>query len=246
MIPSAMMDSGSRRPPYLELVVSIILLAITAGFALWAYQGSDATRTALGVPLAVLTGALVLFVTYFAQIPRFKVTSAGDTFDQKYRDYYLHLKVKNSSWGFLGGGVASNCRGTITLAGKGYAMKWANEPEPLITTGSTQFGGLTFPTGLPQSWLVALAEVTEIPAGEIAVIDVAMKSTGDPNCYIHEAKNYWAPGHKANPLAEGNYPFTLTITCRGRPPSSFNFLLVNGKGADPKSLEIRRSDGQPL
>ncbi len=241
-----MIDSESRRPPYLELAVSIILLAVTAGFAVWAYRGDDATRTALGVPLAVLTGALILFVTYFAQIPRFTVAAAGDTYEPKYRDYYLHLKVKNTSWGFLGGGIAANCRGTITLAGKDYAMKWANEPEPLLTTGSTQIGQLTYPTGLPQSWLVALAEVTEIPAGEFAVIDVAMKSTGDPNCYIHEAKNYWALDHKANPLSEGNYPFTLTITCRGRPPSRFQFVLANGKGTDPKSVEIRRSDGRPL
>lgn len=244
--PSSMIDSGTRRPPYLELVVSVILLVVTAGLAAWAYVGNEAMRSALGVPLAILTGALTMFVTYFAQIPRFRVLSAGDTFEKKYRDYYLHLKVKNTSWGFLGGGSASNCRGTITIAGRDYAMKWANEPEPLITTGTTQVGELSYPSGLPQSWLIALAEVTEIPAGECAVIDVAMKSTGDSNCYIHEAKNYWARDHKANPLPEGRYPFILTLTCRGRPPSRFRFLLVNGMGTDPESLDIRQPDGRPL
>ena len=241
-----MLDSERRRPPYLELIVSIILLVVTVGFTVWAVVANEVTRTVLGVPLAVLTGALLLFVTYFAQIPRFKVASAGDKFDPRYRDFYLHLKVKNTSWGFLGGAIASNCRGTITVAGRDHAMKWANEPEPLITTGSTQIGQLTFPTGIPQSWLIALAEVTEIPAGEYAVIDVAMKSTGDQNCYIHEAKNYWAQGHKLNPLPEGKHPFNLTITCRGRPPSRFQFVLVNGKGTNPDSISIQHHDGMPL
>jgi hypothetical protein len=240
------LDPMSKRPPYLELLVSAILLAVTVGFTIWAYQANEATRIALGVPLAVLTGALLLFVTYFAQIPRFEIVSGDDKYNPEFDDYYLHLKVKNTSWGFLGGAIAANCRATITVGGKDYAMKWANEPEPMIVTGSKQVGQYMVPTGIPQSWLIALAEVTEVPAGEFAVVDVAMRSKGRSTCYIHEAKNYWAPDHKRNPLEVGDYPFTLTITCRGRPPSKFEFVLNNDEGASPDLLKVSRPDGSPV
>ena len=125
-------------------------------------------------------------------------------------------------------------------------MKWADRPEPLITTGWTQVGGLSYPTGHPQSWLIDLAEVAEIFPGEFSVLDVAMKSRGDSNCYIHEAKNYWVPNHKANPLPEGTYRFTLTISCRGRASCKFVFQLVNGSGTDPSSMRVLDEDGHAL
>jgi hypothetical protein len=134
--------------------------------------------------------------------------------------------------------VASDCRGSLQIAGKTYTPKWATRPEPLITTGFTKRGDLFFPVGQPQSWLMDLAKSQDIAPGQDAFIDVAMKQRGDENCYIHEAENYWHPDHKHNPLPPDTYPFVLALSCRGRPSTSAEFTLINGVGTDPASLRI--------
>lgn len=235
-----------RRPAHLELWVSIGLLVvmIAVALALWVYLGSASTGIIVGVPLGILSGILLLFVVYFAQLPGLVVSLADDRYDPKFEQYYLHLKVTNTSWGFLGGGVASDCRGTIQIDGKSYTPKWATRPEPLITTGFTKRGDLLFPVGQPQSWLMELAKSQDIAPGQVAFLDVAMKQKGDEKCYIHEAENYWHPDHKHNPLPPGIHPFVLTLACRGRTSIRVEFTLVNGAGTDPASLRIEQRGNQ--
>lgn len=230
-----------QRPAYLELLVSVVLTSVTAGLAVWAYLGTEPARSVASIPLSILTGVLVLFVVYFAQLPRLQIELADDKFDPKFEQYYLHLKVTNTSWGFLGGGVASECRGALDIAGRTYTPKWATRPEPLITTGFVKKGDLWFPVGTPQSWLMELGRTQDIAPGQVGFIDVAMKQRGDENCYIHEVENYLHPDHKHNPLPPETYPFTMTISCRGRPPVSRRLILRNGKGTDPATLSIECS-----
>ena len=227
-----------KRPPHFELIVSIALTILTAGLAMWAYQGTAPDRSVASIPLSMFTGVLLLFVVYFAQLPKFQIELADDGFDPKFEQHYFHLKVTNTSWGFLGGGFASECQGSLEIAGKTYTPKWSTRPEPLIATGFEKKGELWFPVGIPQSWLIELGKTQDIAPGQAAFIDVAMKQRGDTNCYIHEVENYFHSDHKHNPLPPNRYLFTITISCRGRPSGSRRFILNNGEGNDPASLSI--------
>ena len=229
------------RPKHLEfyVLVGLMILFGIVILVLWlAVEGQFPGVIAGGV-VGFLSGIVTLFLVYFAQVPRFKVTVKADEYHKEFQNYYVHIMVKNTSWGFLGGGAALACKGTITIDGKDYSPKWESRPEPLLETGQlVKVGDLHFRAGQPQSWLMEQAITQDLWPGEEASIDVAMKSVGDSNCYIHEAENYRDPGHKRNPLPPKRYPFTLTIKPAGRAPSAFAFILENGEGTDPASLKI--------
>jgi hypothetical protein len=230
------------RPPYLELLVLLVAFValLIVGSITWYYLGSTAVPTVVGVPLGVLSGFLLLFVVYYAQLPRLTVELAGDHYEKQYKHYYLHLKVSNGSWGFLGGGTAADCRGELDIGGKTYFPKWATRPEPLLYTGRViKAGELYFPEGIPQDSMMDAAKSEDIAPGGSATIDLAMKEEGDERCFVHEPENYKHPDHKLNPLMPGDYPFVLRLRCRNRPPLRFAGVLSNGKGTDPSSLTAR-------
>jgi hypothetical protein len=233
-----------NRPAYLELIVSLILLAVlVVGSTLsLVIFGSTAAGTVVGVPLGVLSGVLLLFIVYYAQLPRLSVAEGGDRHEKKYEQFYTHLRVTNSSWGFLGGGTAINCRGELEIGGKKYYPKWATRPEPMISTGrAVKVGELYFAEGIPQDSMMDAAKSQDIAPGETAFIDVAMKQRGDPRCYIHEPENYKEREHKRNPLPPGDHPFVLTLKCRNRPPISMKGVVSNGAGTEPDTLAVRLS-----
>jgi hypothetical protein len=230
------------RPRYLELIVSLTaFVALLAGGTIsWYYLGSSAVSTVVGVPLGVLSGVLLLFVVYYAQLPRLKVGPAGDHHEKGYEQFYLHLRVTNESWAFLGGGTAADCRGELTIRGKTYFPKWATRPEPGVNTGrAIKVGELFFSELIPQDSMMDAAKSQDIAPGETAVIDLAMKQEGDDQCYVHEPENYKVLWHKRNPLPPDDYPFVLVLKCRNRPSLSFTGVLSNGRGKDPGSLSVR-------
>lgn len=112
----------------------------------------------------------------------------------------------------------------------------------MISTGRVvRVGELYFAAGIPQDSMMDAAKSQDIAPGETALIDVAMKQRGDPQCYIHEPENYKELEHKRNPLPPSDYPFVLTLKCRNRPPICVKGVVSNGPGTEPNTLSVRLS-----
>src|SRR4029077_15515263 len=64
----------------------------------------------LGLVAGVPSGFLFSFLTYYWQTPSLVVSVAESKYDGVSDGYWVHLKVRNEAWGFLGGGTAIDCK----------------------------------------------------------------------------------------------------------------------------------------
>ncbi len=87
----------------------------------------------LGLVAAVDTGILGSIIIFLLQTPTFAVWSAEDKWDGKSKWKFIHVWVRNSSTNFLGGGVAADLHGSISVDGgsQGYKPKWVDKDEPI-------------------------------------------------------------------------------------------------------------------
>jgi hypothetical protein len=240
------MSTDAEVPRNLEAKVAVGLLVVLAlvTYVLYRVVQGQFPGVIAGGLVGFLSGVLTLFIVFFAQLPRFEVKVKEDELKPGFTDFYKHLLVKNTSWGFLGGGAAIGCTGVIEMAGKSYVMKWETRPEPLMETGRfVKKGDVAFAAGVPQSWLMEQATHQDLWPGETGSLDVALKSAGDVNCYIHTAENVRHPDRKLNPVEPGSYPFTLSVKPAGRKSSAYKFILHNDRDLKADSVRVEADPG---
>ncbi len=188
----------------------------------------------------VVSSVVVVFLLYKLQQPKFRVSVSDDKYDSKFESHYVHLRVKNVSKPFMGGGTAVNCRGRISIRDHGtFITKWATRANPVRTEI------ISDPTG-PKAVYVAEPAYLEqakneyIRPGEEKVLDVAVRFKGDSACYIHEPENFTVPGYKPEKakLAVGDYPFDCVLEYDGGKSPKFRFKIVNEEGDSPGLLRL--------
>ena len=152
----------------------------------------------------------MIYLTYKLQKPNLVVSINDDKYDERYQTYYVHLKVKNASRGYLGGGAAINCRCKLTLQGRNYITKWATRPNPLRR--EILPGAVVNPVvNVPDPLYLDQAKYEYLRPSDEKLLDVAVRFRGSSDCYIHEPENFEDLNYKPekNRLGVGEYPFRI-------------------------------------
>ncbi len=205
---------------------------------------SNTLAFALGIPAGALSGFLITLGVYFLQQPSFSIRVAEDKYNPKSGPwFFLHVLVKNNARGFLGGGVATDCRGQLTVKNQSFTPKWASRPEPLswhlVPTGP---GTVTAVPWLDWSKMEE-SKVEVLGPGDERSLDTVVKVDGDERAYVHEPENYRDPQHKGDPNSEGALPpgthtLTLVLKYRGGSSKSFKIRVNNQDSKSPESVSI--------
>jgi len=201
----------------------------------------------LPVLLGIVSSLITLYLTYKLQQPKWEISLANDRYDPKFDRHYVHLKVKNVSRLFLGGGVAMNCRGIITLQdGRTFVTKWANRAGPVRIelvgdVANVRAFYVVEPAYLDQ------AKNEYIFPGEEKQLDVAVRFKGESCCYIHEPENFLDPDYRPqkNRLPPGEYPFTVVLQYSGDRSPRFFFKIVNKDGNSPDLMFLEQMSRNP-
>ena len=156
---------------------------------------------------------------------------------------FYHLKVHNRSaiWPFPGRKPAWSCKGTIEVLGKDRVrvvpepihVRWTSQPEPLMPAiaGNQSVSIVDFAR-------LIIAQKIDIHSHEDQQFSVALKSDGQPECYIFSNESYlytsWA--NPAWRLGPGEYYLRVTIFYdRGRLIRSFT---LKNLGTTRDSLKL--------
>ncbi len=223
------------------LITGAVLLILLVIF--YFFEPAGTLAFGLGLVAAVDTGVLGSIIIFLLQVPTFRVWTAGDKWDGKSDYKFIHVWVKNTSTGFLGGGVAADCRGAISVNGgsQGYKPKWVDKTEPIDQRFAAVPGGVAIQEFIDPG-MMEEAERMTINPGESRLLDIAVKVRDDELCYIHEADNYRFPSHKKNPYPVADHRVSLTMKWGSRKDGPFEFILKNGKGTSPDSLSLEPAD----
>ena len=227
-------------------MVSLYLLLIWPG-----QRAPAAVSFFVGIPASLVTTVLV----YLFQAPDFEIAGIPEPAEGRLPGSrpdvttarWVHVSVRNSSRGLLGGGTAAGVSAVLWYHGLGeYSTKWAELPNPLdILTIETREGPrLAFVPNLLQ--MDSCKRIT-IEAGESKDLDIAVKFDGDPNCYIAVPENFRYSDLR-NPLARllpGTHTFELQINYRGNKTSLGEFRLHNGSSESSRDLYLSRVRGMP-
>jgi len=230
------------KKPVVELLASIpcaaILVALIVG--IYYYLPSNTFAFALGIVAAIDSGFLLSLVIFALQSPDLQVTVANDEWNPNSPFFFLHVVVKNNSTGFLGGGIAAECRGEISVDGAGkFTPKWATRAEPIHRDfAPVGPSGGTFITTVEPA-LIDQAKYETIGPEEERTLDIAVKVDGDAQCYIHEPENYYEPMHKRNGYGPGKHQVALILKYGSRKTGPFEFVIDNGSGTKPNTVSLR-------
>ena len=193
----------------------------------------------VGIVTGIVSSIIVIKLTMRYQEPKFEVVPDEDRYSGEDKRW-VHLKVKNVSKPFLGGGEATNCRGEVTINGKPYFTKWATRPEPLrlevVAVGDGKFRTVV----ISDPVLYDTARNEYIPPGEEKTLDVAYRAKGDESCFVNIPENYPNPRNDTR-VGTGQFEFTLVLHYSGGKSNPFKFLLKNGEGDSPGQLTIGRA-----
>jgi len=231
--------SGEALTTYISAALLVVFVII-----IYALLPSNTLAFALGIPAGALAGFLVTLGTYFLQQPNFVLRAADDKYDSNSGPWFFtHVLVKNTSRGFLGGGIATDCRGQLTVGKTTFTPKWASRPEPLswhpIPTGPN--------TAAMVPWIewgrMEESKTEALGPGDERPLDVVVKVKDDENAYVHEPENYRHPLHKKEPPSEGilapdTYVLTLVLAYRGGKSKPFKIQVKNLKSTAPESVSI--------
>lgn len=222
-----------------SVVTALVLLTLVGLIYLYLPAGTFAF--ALGLVAAVDSGFLVTLLIFVIQTPSFEVRVAKDEWDKQSPFYFLHVVVKNTSMGYLGGGIAADCQGSIIVdeTSRPFTPKWATRAEPIQRDIVPKAGGGFDVIITVEPALIDQSKHETMGPEEERVLDIAVKVNGDPLCYIHEPENYYDPMHKRNPYGPGPHRISLTLKHGSRRAGPFEFVLDNGAGTKPDSLVLR-------
>ena len=225
-----------------EMVGAFVTGAILVGLlvAFYAIEPVGALAFGLGLIAAVDTGILGAIIIFLLQTPTFTVWSAEDEWDKKSKWKFIHVWVRNDATNFLGGGVAADLRGSISVDGgaQGYIPKWVDKAEPIDQRFVPTAQGLAVGEVIDPS-LIKEAERQTLNPGEQRLLDIAVKVADDELCYIHEADNYRFPDHKKNPFPVADHRVSLVLKWGAREDGPFEFILKNGGGKSPDTLSLK-------
>jgi len=188
----------------------------------------------------IITSLVTVALLYKFQQPKLAITIADDKYDPKSDAHYVHLKVKNVSKPFLGGGTAVNCRGKISLQdGRSFITKWAMRPSPETIQVVNVEGELKVIRTVAPVYLEQ-AKYEYLRPGDEKSLDVAVRFKGESSCYIHEPENFLDQNYrpKKNKLLAGTHPFTVVLEYDGGRSHEFRFKIVNKEGDSPGLLSL--------
>lgn len=189
---------------------------------------------------AIIASFVTVALLYHFQKPKLVASIAEDRYDERFDRHYVHLKVKNVSKPFLGGGTAVNCRGKITLRdGRSFITKWASRANPVRTELVHDESGWKAVNIVEPAYLEQAKYEYLRPSDERS-LDVAVRFKGDSSCYIHQPENFQDPNYKpeANKLHAGAHPFTVVFEFDGNTSDEFHFKIVNKEGDSPGLLSL--------
>lgn len=210
-------------------------------FAVWVWP------VLAGILGAVVGGYFVVISINRWQRPTLVISLADNRYDGQAPAHYVHLEVhnkKNRLHSWIGGGTAVNCKCTITVNGRSFVTKWASrEPWGTRVAFSTPSGIRV--AGVPDQQHIDQAKLEVINPDETKRVDVAVRSKGDADCYIHTPENFlqlesYPKGPEANRLPSGEHAATALIECDGYRAPIFNFAIVNGEGTDAGLLRLEQ------
>jgi hypothetical protein len=257
------MKSVHNPDRWIPFIVGALILVIILPFVVWKLS---ALSYEVGIAAGVPSSLAILFVVYAVQRPKFRIEPATDAYDAAMGGHWVHLRVRNTTSGFMGGGTAFNCRGSIDMGdGRVFTPKWESRPNPfrydLVRKVDPAEKGLgEVPILGPRSHdvpgtefrfiesvdkaLMPQAKIETIRPREEKIIDVAVRFPEEDACFIHEPENYLTKEPKWRPqrtrLGVGSFPFKFHLEWDTGASKPMGFVLENPEGGDPGSLRIRR------
>jgi hypothetical protein len=214
------------------------------GFDYWAWFWPWLSAWAWPLISAVLGAFVTVIFVNRLQKPKLVATIAEDKYDDKSNAHYVHLKVRNISKPWLGGGTAVNCRGKIRLTdGRSFVTKWATRPNPIRTEIVPHEGTLKL-VNIVEPAYVDQAKYEYLRPGDEKSLDVAVRFKGNPSCYIHTPENFQAQDYfkpEGKELGIGEYPFSVVFEFDGGKSDEFRFKIVNEAGDSAGFLSLKPS-----
>jgi hypothetical protein len=228
------------------VVLTVTLVLVLAPIAIFR---PSVGNYAIGILAGVPSGFLLSFLTWWWQTPSLTVDVADSKYDGVSDGYWVHLKVKNRAWGFLGGGTAQDCRAKVRFDdGREFVTKWKNRPNPrrpLVVPASEGKNALV---EFADASLYDQARTQSIRPREDEWLDVAFrpKWTGGGSCYVAVPENFRDSRimlFTECELKVGRHPFSVTLQFLGGESGPFKFVLVNQGGPELDSSSLRIEPG---
>jgi hypothetical protein len=232
-----------------------VVISLVAGIgvvaALYKYP-DQRIPTVVSVTGGIVVSLFSAYLVYLLQAPGFTATPVpGETKGRLpgFNDptiattRWVHVLVKNTSTGFLGGGTAANVGGWVVFKGKmegrRHMTKWERQPNPIAVTQVFTPGNIGLAVVYDETQ-VERAKRDTLEPGEVKSLDIALKTTGDRHCYVAVPENFKFRELKneGTALDTDDYPFDLLVEFRGSLYFAGSFVLRNGEGDSPDSLTV--------
>lgn len=234
-----------------------LVAAFAAGLSAYVVTFPGQLAPAVLAILASVPGSLITAtMIYLFQKPDFEV--AGTAFVTEGHKpgeditavtaWWVHLNIRNTSRGLLGGGTASgvSCRLVFKDANRTFRTKWEAKDNPLGSAIRLLPNGTAQQILYPDRFRIPTVRQEVLAAGESKSLDIAVKWRGDPNVYIwdpivFERLDYTDPRLRfdgAKPHA-----FELYAEWAGESRSLGEFVLESRPGDGPETISVRRLKG---
>jgi hypothetical protein len=216
---------------------------ITGGFRVWHWDN----RRALGETFmwGVIAGGVITILVAIAfeylRTPKLALSIESPPLSYPSKDSfpartYLRIVVTNRALRFIPmmRSSALRCRGRVAfrhlddgqeIFGSAMEARWGNTPEPVPIQIISPDGKQQWSIWDPQR--LAIESRIDIPAGESAPLDVAVRFEGEDICYGWNNESYrydWR--HPRWKLPNGRYLVQVTVICSGYKKTGL-FRLMN-------------------
>jgi len=229
---------------FLVLGIALVISGLAVGSKVPVLAGLGDGIVGLGL------GFIVTLLLVLAARPSLDVTVSNDEYDPKIPIRWVHLDVRNTSSGFLGGGEASESTATLVFdeSGRRFSPKWEGRRNPLRTQMMPGLAGLEVGVAADES-MYEQAKVQSLNPESRGLppqrLDIAYKFKNCSNCYISVPEHFVGAGRVAqisplpeNAFSEGRHPFTVEIRNRGHIICTKRFVLFNEPGKGPEGLRL--------
>lgn len=184
----------------------------------------------------IIASIITVILVYFLQKPKLVVSLIkNEPPNLNFKGKFTHLNIINKSKGFLGGGLANHCSGTIVVIigqnEKKFLTKWELNRDPINTQYLVLPNGSVQPITTVDLVSIEEAKYTQLFPGESKNLDVAMKLDGEKFAYMHEPENFLPQNvkrrKKENELPEGKFKAQAQINCSNCKSKILNFYISN-------------------
>ncbi len=159
---------------------------------------------------------------------------------------FVHVLVRNKPRKLLFRETAINCQPQVTYVDADnnstigpFSTKWASQPNPISPAIDPQTHQFVY---LPDETKIDQARREDIPAGASRTLDVALKISGDAECYVHTPMNFLTQDHRPQDhrLNGNRYRVDVVVTSENGARAQRQFILEN-TGTNPDGLTLRTS-----